>query len=131
MISSLINPNINYTLKNKIKTDNGFILLKAQNIQAFIHHGFCTWKNKFNLEIIGSEGLIRVDSLSKWYEEKVTLGIRNFPDGKPKIKNWFYRVDNSWKNEIIFVLNELGIKNNYKKINQESIDTINIIKKII
>lgn len=114
----------------KTKTDNGFILLKAQNIQAFIHHGFCTWKNKFNLEIIGAKGLIRVDSLSKWKDEKVTLGVRIFPDGKPKIKNWFFRKDNSWKNELIFVFNQLGIKNYYKKMNEESINTINIIKKI-
>ena len=115
---------------NKTKTDNGFILLKAQNTHAFIHHGFCNWKNIFSLEIIGSKGLIKVDSLSKWKDEKITLGLRNFPDGKPKIKNWFFKKDNSWKNELLFVINQLSIKNNYNKINKESIDTINIIKKI-
>ena len=115
----------------KTKTDNGFILLKSKNIQAFIHHGFCTWKNKFNLEIIGSKGLVRINSLSKWKDQKVTLGIRNLPDGKPKIKNWLFRLDNSWKNELIFVFNQLlKKKNDYKKINSESIDTINIIKNI-
>ena len=115
----------------KTKVDNGFVLLKAQKIQVFIHHGFCTWKNKFNLEIVGSKGLIRINSLSKWKKEKVTFGLRNFPDGKPKIKNWFFKVDNSWKNELLFVFNQLSIKKNYKIINQECISTINIIKKII
>ena len=46
--------------------------------------------------------------LAKWKNEKVTLGLRIFPDGKPKIKNWFFRKDNSWKNELIFVFNQLG-----------------------
>lgn len=114
----------------KTKTDNGFILLKAKKIQAFIHHGFCTWKNNFNLEITGSKGLIRINSLSKWKDEKVTLGVRNFPDGKPKIKNWFFNEDNSWKNELIFVFNAINNKKNYKKINLESLNTINIIKNL-
>ncbi len=114
----------------KTKTDNGFILLHSKKIQAFIHHGFCTWKNKFDLEIVGSKGLVRINSLSKWKNQKITLGVRNFPDGPPKIKNWYFRKDNSWKNELIFVFNQINKKSNYKKINNESIDTINIIKKI-
>ena len=117
---------------NKTKVDNGFVLLTAKKIHAFIHHGFCTWKNKFDLEIISSRALIRISSLSKWKDQKVTLGLRNFPDGKPKIKNWYYKKDNSWKNELIFIFSELKKnKNNFININKESLDTINIIKEII
>jgi len=117
---------------NKTKVDNGFILLKAKNIQTFIHHGFCTWKNVFDLEIIGSKGLIRINSLSKWNNQSVTLGIRKYPDGKPKLKEWFFKEDNSWKNELLFVFKQIIKKNkNYTKINEESINTIKIIKKII
>ena len=101
---------------NKTKVDNGFILLKSKNIHSYIHHGFCTWKNKFYLEI----------------SEKVSLGIRKFPDGKPKIKNWNFKRDNSWKNELLFIFNSiLNKKMDYKKINLESIQTINTIKGLI
>ncbi len=115
----------------KTKVDNGFILLKANNLHSIIHHGFCTWKNNFYLEIIGSNGLIRINSLSKWKDQKVTLGIRKLPDGKPNIKQWYFKKDNSWKNELMFVFNAINNKKNYKKINFESIDTANIIKKLI
>lgn len=113
----------------KTKIDNGFILLKSKNIISSIHHGFCTWKNIFDLEIIGSKGLIRVKSLSKWNDQKVMLGTRRLPDGSPKIKQWTFRKDNSWKKELEFVFNKLHLKgNSYKKINSESYDTIKLIK---
>ena len=117
---------------NKTKVDNGFILLKSKNIHSYIHHGFCTWKNKFYLEISGSKGFIRINSLSKWKNEKVNLGIRKFPDGKPKIKKWNFKKDNSWKNELLFLFNViLNKKIDYKKINLESIQTIDTIKGLI
>lgn len=117
---------------NRTKIDNGFILLESKNIQAFIHHGFCTWKNIFDLEIIGTKGLIRINSLSKWKNQIVILGIRKYPDGEPRLKEWFFKVDNSWKNELLFVFSKIIKKNkNYIKINEESINTINIINKII
>ena len=117
---------------NRTKVDNGFILLESKDIQAFIHHGFCTWKNIFDLEIIGSKGLVRIKSLSKWKNQIVTLGLRKYPDGKPKLKKWFFKIDNSWKNELLFVFNKIIKKNrDYKKINNESINTIKTINKII
>lgn len=117
--------------QKKTKVDNGFILLKARNMYAIIHHGFCTWKNNFYLEISGSKGLIRINSLSKWKDQKVTLGIRKFPDGKPVIKQWYFKKDNSWKNELMFVFNAINNNKNYKRINLESLETVNIIKKLI
>ena len=68
---------------NKSKVDNGFIFLKINKIICIMHHGFCTWKNKFNLEISGSKGYIIVNSLSKWGDQKVTLGLRKYPSGAP------------------------------------------------
>ena len=116
----------------KTKVDNGFLLLKHKNIHSFIHHGFCTWKNKFYVEISDSKGFIRINSLSKWKNEKVSFGARKLPDGKPTIKEWIFKKDNSWKNELLFVFNEIiKNKNNFKKFNLESYKTINIIKKLI
>ena len=116
----------------KSKVDNGFILLKSNDIHAMIHHGFCTWKNAFNLEISGSKGFIRINSLSKWGDERVYLGLRKYPDGKPLIKQWNYKIDNSWKNELEYLFNNFKInKKNINKINLECLETINLIKKII
>ena len=117
---------------NKRKIDNGFIFLKSKKIIASVHHGFCTWKNDFYLEISGSKGFIRIKSLSKWKNEIVSLGIRNFPDGKPKIKKWAFHKDNSWKNEMKFVLNKILNKNkDLKFINFENQNTLKVIKNII
>ena len=67
-------------MKKKIN-DNGFINFKLNKIICFLHHGFCNWKNKFELEIIGSKGYIQVESLAKWNKQKIILGKRTFPSG--------------------------------------------------
>lgn len=117
----------------KGKVDNGFIFLKSKNIISTIHHGFCTWKNKFYIELSGSKGFVRINSLSKWKNQIVSFGKRSYPDGIPKIKKWIFSDDNSWKNEIKFVINNI-LHNNKKKlkeINLENYNTFKIIKNII
>jgi len=65
----------------KIKTDNGFLMLNSKKIGILLHHGFCSWKNKFELEIVGSEGFIQVYSLSKLKTgQEVLLGMRTSSD---------------------------------------------------
>ena len=96
-----------------------------------MHHGFCTWKNKFELEISGSKGFIKVNSLSKWGDQEVIVGARKYPDGIPTIKQWNYSKDNSWKNELEHVFNI--ICNRRKKINdtnKEAYNTLKIIKNL-
>ena len=96
-----------------------------------MHHGFCTWKNKFNLEISGSKGYIIVNSLSKWGDQKVTLGLRKYPSGAPSTKEWLFNYDNSWKNELLFVIKKIVSSNfDYKSINKEGYSTLKLIKKI-
>ena len=64
------------------------VLFYLQQKNSCIYSSWVLYlKNKFDLEIICSRALIRISSLSKWKDQKVTLGLRNFPDGKPKIKN--------------------------------------------
>ena len=112
---------------NKSKIDNGFAIFKSKKIIIFIHHGFCTWKNKFELEIGGSKGFVRVNSLSKWGDQEVLVGIRKYPDGIPKIKRWIYKTDNSWKNELEYIFNNIYNKrNNFYLINKEAYDTLKI-----
>lgn len=115
--------------KNKI--DNGFSILKYDKILIFMHHGFCTWKNDFNFEISGSKGFVRIDSLPKWGKQTVSLGIRKYPSGVPKIKNYYFYKDISWKNELTYVIDQFfNNKKNIKLINNEALNTIKIINNI-
>lgn len=116
--------------QKKKKIDNGFSILKHNKILIFMHHGFCTWKNEFNLEISGSKGFVRVDSLPKWSKQTVSLGIRRYPSGIPMIKNYYFYKDVSWKSELTYVLNQLlNNKKNIKLVNNEGLNTLKIINK--
>ena len=114
--------------------DNSFLILKFKNNKvAFLHASCSEWKNCFVLEIYGKKGKIKIDGKGGSYgKEKVTLYKMKKKMGKPsiikiKIKN---RNDNSWKNEINDFYLDLKRKNykNYDLLN--SIETLNIIKKI-
>tara|TARA_B100000767_G_scaffold183231_1_gene171055 strand:- start:594 stop:1541 length:948 start_codon:yes stop_codon:yes gene_type:complete len=116
---------------NKSKVDNGFVFLKIDKIICIMHHGFCTWKNKFNLEISGSKGYITVNSLSKWGDQKVSFGLRKYPSGIPLIKEWSFNYDNSWKNELLFAIKKIVSSGfDYTSINKEGYNTLKLIKKI-
>jgi|TARA_B100001971_G_scaffold213956_1_gene249033 predicted dehydrogenase len=133
--NSKINPvyNVNQSneFMNKTKIDNGFIILKVKKTICTIHHGFCTWKNKFDLEISGSKGYVNISSLSKWGNQKVSFGLRKYPSGIPIIKEWLFNRDNSWRNELIFVIKKILDKNfEYKFINNEGYNTLKLIKKL-
>tara|TARA_Y100000389_G_C17348174_1_gene456968 strand:+ start:15 stop:974 length:960 start_codon:yes stop_codon:yes gene_type:complete len=116
----------------KTKIDNGFSLIKIDDISCFFHHGFCNWNNIFKFEIYGSKGYLEVSSLSKWGNQIVSYGLRKYPSGKPFIKQFKFKIDNSWKNEIIFVINSIlkSDKKNKVSINNESSDVLKLINKI-
>ncbi len=110
--------------------DNGFVCFIYQKIICLMHHGFCNWKNKFELEIIGSKGLIQVVSLPKWSFQEVIYGKRVFPSGKPKLYKKIFKKDNSWLNEINFVLDRIDREKNLKLINNEGLNTLKVIKSL-
>ena len=114
---------------NRKKIDNSFQILKFKNIICSLHHGFCSWKNQFYVEICGSKGFIKVSSLPKWGMQKLVCANRKYPSGKPIIKKIYkFAKDNSWENELNYVIKNVVISN-YKTINNESLDTLNYIKK--
>jgi predicted dehydrogenase len=117
----------------KKKDDNGYVIARLKNIIIFLHFGFCTWKNTFELELTGSKGFIKVTSLPKWKErQKVIYGKRIFPSGEPLIKDWIFRKDNSFKNELEFLLKNFKKNSIFdKKLNYNELLThreINLIK---
>ena len=45
---------------------------------------YCSWKNSFKLEIIGSKGSIFINNLCKWGQSTLEYHERIFPSGYPK-----------------------------------------------
>jgi predicted dehydrogenase len=110
---------------NKKKDDNGYIITKLKNVIIFLHFGFCTWKNTFELELIGSKGFLKVISLPKWKKgQKVIFGKRIFPSGEPLVKEWVFRKDYSFKNELEFLLKNFKKDSIFnKKLNYNELAT--------
>jgi len=104
--------------------------MKIKKIAIQMQFGFCSWKNTFELEIVGSRGYIKIESLPKWGTQIVSLGKRTLPSGPPRIKIWKYKNDNSFKNEIKFILNNIKLNKFSKKINNEGYETLKCLKTI-
>ena len=110
---------------NKKKDDNGYIITRLKHVIIFLHFGFCTWKNTFELELTGSKGFLKVISLPKWNEgQKVIYGKRIFPSGEPLVQEWVFRKDNSFKNELQFLLKNFRKNSVFnKKLNYNELAT--------
>ena len=87
--------------KSKVEDSASFMLLYENNINFVFTVGWMYWKNKFEFNIYGTNGYIRIIGLGGSYgKEKITLGIRNMKGGAPDIKNYsFSKSDNSWLKE--------------------------------
>ena len=115
---------------NKTKIDNSFSIFKIKEINCFLHHGFCTWKNNFEFDIYGSRGFLKVLSLPKWGDQQVVYGRRTFPSGVPVIKKWIFKKDKSWANELSYVIDKIRKKTKNLKNNYEALQTLAMINKI-
>jgi predicted dehydrogenase len=116
----------------KKKDDNGYVIMKLKNFIIFLHFGFCSWQNTFEFELIGSKGFVKVLSLPKWKDgQKVVYGKRVFPSGKPIIKNFVFKKDNSFKNELEFILKKIKNKMTFNnKLNYSELATFKEIYRI-
>ena len=56
------------------KDDNGFIILKKNNILSYVHFSFVRWKNRFCFEISGKKGFVKIHSLPKWGRQTLIIG---------------------------------------------------------
>ena len=98
--------------------DNAFILLRdKRGVIAFLHSTATQWQHKFSIQITFQKGLIELRGIlsgSKSYgKETINILSRADISNKKKGKKYFFKHDNSWKDEI----NEFGdlIKNKIKK----------------
>jgi scyllo-inositol 2-dehydrogenase (NADP+) len=120
-------------LENKYP-DYLILNLKIKKIFFSLEATYCSWKNSFYLETIGSKGFIKIKSLCKWKKPSLTLAKRIYPSGLPKISNFKINIkDPTWKKEIDFF--RKGIKqkkvNIFLKLLKKEIHVNNILKKAI
>ena len=73
----------------------------------------CRWKNSLNVEIIGSKGSLKLDSLCKWGPSILTLYKRKLPSGLPSEKKFIIKKkDPTWELEHKFFEKFIKIKKN-------------------
>ena len=104
---------INFINKKKFENksfDHALISFNFKKIDFFIEVSYCNWKNTFEIIANGEKGSLKINSLQKWGDSKLSLYKRILPSGVPieTLKN-FRGKDNSFKDEII----------NFKKLIKE------------
>ncbi len=82
--------------------DNAFAFLRSDGGQeAMLHTSWTQWKNRFEFEIFGQDGFLKISGLGGSYgTEYLTLGMRRPESGPPDEKTWEYPgPDLSWCRE--------------------------------
>jgi predicted dehydrogenase len=82
--------------------DNAFALLwTAEGRLASLHTSWTQWENRFDFEVYGRDGFLRVEGLGGSYgTERLTLGRRRPQSGPPEETTWeFPGPDPSWHAE--------------------------------
>ncbi len=84
--------------------DNGFAVLRKGSVLAKLHFSFLRWRNHFHLEVSGSEGYVRVESLPKWGIQTLIIGARVRPSGAPREEKLSFADDTSWNGQWNFFM---------------------------
>jgi len=111
--------------------DNVFMLFKDKDFVANLHAGWTEWKNRFNFEIYGTKGYLRIDGLGGSYgTESLILGLR-VPGKAPKEKTWqFISQDESWNKEWKDFKRSIFSKNNVGATGEDGLRVLKIIDEI-
>lgn len=110
--------------------DDAFAILKNKNTIASIHSTALQWEHKFRLEISLERGAITLNGIlsgSKTYG-KERIQILEKSGKKFKKMNFFYKKDNSWKEEVDEFANI--VKNNSSVKIGNLTDALNVMKMI-
>jgi len=80
--------------------DNGFVIMKNNDVTVEFHVSWTNWKNVFSFEIFGKKGFLQIEGLGGSYgKEKLIFGERNPGFGIPKIQEFEFEKDLSWQEE--------------------------------
>ena len=74
---------------------------------------YLSWKNKFNIKIVGSKGELEMNGLSKWGGTKLIFRKRKFPSGIPNEKIIYEKKSNHFFNKEHLYFEKLIKKNLY------------------
>ena len=112
--------------------DNCFLILKnSKSSKAFLHSSCTEWKNKFIFEIFCKYGKIEINGLGRSYGvEKLTLYKMKKNLGKPNMKKWIYKKDQSWKIETNEFYKDIKFNREPKPGLKEALKNLNIVKQI-
>ena len=81
--------NLKKISENKYENNNSDHILfinKNSKIKMNFEASYCSWRNKFYIEIIGKKGALYLDNLCKWRKSTLYFMKRVLPSGKPLIK---------------------------------------------
>ena len=94
---------IKNSLENKFIDHINIFFALDDNIRINIEISYCSWKNKFNLSLIGKKGEIRISNLCKWGPSNLEIHKRVLPSGAPIIKTKIIKKkDPTWQKEFNF-----------------------------
>ena len=80
--------------------DNGFLLLRSKRVVASLHASWTEWKNRFEFELYGTLGYLKIRGLGGSYGTEILMLGRRVPGQAPKERIWeFVGADISWKKE--------------------------------
>ena len=108
--------NLDKIYENKFENNNSDHISfcnKNSKIKINFEATYCSWRNKFYIEITGKKGSLYLDNLCKWSASTLYIMKRIFPSGKPLIKKIkFSKGDKTWIAEQKFFENLIKNKRN-------------------
>ena len=76
------------------------IISGSEDININLKASYCSWKNKFTIDLYFENGSLHTSSLEKWENVKVLFRKRSFPSGKPiEKKIMFKKNQETWIKE--------------------------------
>ena len=87
--------------RNEVNSFDSFSIRGERgNFKIDLSGSYLNWKNRFFLELIGSDGSVEMDGLCKWGPSELSVRKRKMPSGRPDIKSeTLIQDDPTWKLE--------------------------------
>ena len=87
-LSSFLEDSQTMLSRNEVTSFDSFSIRGAKGkLQIDLSGSYLNWKNRFFLELIGSDGTVEMDGLCKWGPSELSIHKRKIPSGRPEIKS--------------------------------------------
>lgn len=99
-----------YRFEN-VTPDTANLLFRMGNIQFNLEMSYCSWRNTFNCDILGSEGSLHISGLRKWGSSRLSVRSRVFPSGIPEEIEFIETPgDETWELEYDFFKEQINTR---------------------